>query len=116
MKCEEAREQLPTVGDEGAAGGALGRHLTRCESCRVEAGRYTVLRTSLAALESTSMVPPADLLPELMAIPAYARRGLSAHLARNRTIYASGAAAGVALVGAAGAVLWRSHRRAVATA
>ena len=116
MKCAEISELLPAYVEDRFDDLAVRRHLSRCPDCRRELDEYEALRTELSGLRSVAFEPPADLLPALTAIP---REGAPAvrvrtHVARNKKVYAGGLA--VAVVGAAGAALWRSRRSRLAAA
>jgi anti-sigma factor RsiW len=116
MRCEEIREMLPAFAGTGEDTLAFRRHLAGCERCRSEAEQYQELTGALGSLSAIHAEPPADLLPALLAVPERARRSevLRRHVVRNRKAYAGGLA--VALVGAAGAAVWRSRARGLATA
>ncbi len=118
MKCPEAREALPAHARDGHASLALRRHLSRCADCRAELARYELLLGSLAELRSVTAQPPARLFDALAAISRDAsaaqtvlwRAGaMTGHLSRNRAAYLSGL--GVALAGAAGALLGLAFNR-----
>ena len=114
MTCVEVREMLPAYanGEEPSLG--VRRHLSRCQGCSAEMARYRTLMTSLRSLEAHAPELPAGLVDRLIQIPSEAGRIdiLRVHVARNRRVYAGGAA--VALAGVAGAALWRRHRLAAA--
>lgn len=114
MRCEEIKEMLPSyVRGEDAL--TIRRHLARCPDCRVELERYEALAGSLASLRHVHAEPPRDLLPALISIPDASRlEAVRGHVVRNRKAYAGGLA--VAFVGAAGAAVWRTRARRVATA
>jgi hypothetical protein len=122
MKCHEVREALPAYAREGHAPAAVRRHLVECDDCRSELERYEVLVGALGRLRGAPATPPPALLATLTDIPRSAgiidtlewrTAGMRSHLARNRRAYLGGA---VALVGAAGAALWRTRARRLATA
>ncbi|MEA2459963.1 MAG: hypothetical protein QOH90_140 [Actinomycetota bacterium] len=103
-----------TAGDDSLT---VRRHLARCPECRAEAARYESLQRSYAELRSVGAEPPVGLLATLQAIPENGSRlqNVRTHVARNRKAYAGGVAA-VMATGLAGAVVWRSRARRVATA
>ncbi|MGH2752681.1 MAG: anti-sigma factor family protein [Actinomycetota bacterium] len=113
MRCAEVREMIPAVAGEGEPSFAVRRHLARCRECRAELETYRSLVASMRTLEARAVDPPAGLAAKLIAIPGEASRvdHLRSHVTRNRAAYAGGAAATLAVVGAAGAMLWRSHAR-----
>lgn len=115
MRCEEVREMLPAYAGVPGATLSLRRHLAKCEACRTEADRYEALGSSLATMRGESIVPPPHLLRSLLDIPQGGSSRVASvrtHVVRNRNAYAGGLA--VAVVGAAGAALWKSRsRRAV---
>ena len=110
MKCQEVHELLPAYVEDRYANLTVRRHLSRCAECRVELERYEDLRAGLASLQSVSAQPPNDLLQKLVAIPheGPAVQRVQTHVFRHRKAYAGGLA--VAVLGAAGAALWRSRR------
>ena len=116
ISCAEVREMLPAFARESEPSLALRRHLSRCPECTAELGRYRRLTSALQALESHTVEPPAGLRSALVGIPSEAGRidAIRGHVARNRRVYAGGAA--VALAGAAGAALWQVRRHRVAAA
>lgn len=117
MRCEEVREALPAYAGERSGDLGVRRHLADCPDCRAELTRYQELLRDLGALRSAVVEPPPGLARALAAIPhrvnrleilrAHAARldPVRAHVVRNRSSYAGGAA--LALVGATGALLWR---------
>ncbi|HVF52427.1 MAG TPA: hypothetical protein VNC78_02350 [Actinomycetota bacterium] len=113
--CAEVREQLPALIDDGTSELNLRRHLSRCAGCRDELARYDTLRRSLATMSVVPTEPPPGLLGAISGIPGRDSRVLDVrhHVVRNKTVYVGGA---VAVVGALGALAWRSHRGRVATA
>jgi hypothetical protein len=117
LSCAEIREMLPAFVGNGEETLALRRHMARCEDCRMELRQYEELEGALGSLATATAEPPADLLPSLVAVPQRAAGPTTAvrdHMLRNRKAYAGGLA--VALAGAAGAALWHSRSRRVATA
>ena len=116
MKCAEINELLPAYVEDRDANLTVRRHLSRCPDCRAELGEYETLRTSLAGLQAVHAEPPAELFASLTAIPhnGHPVERVRTHVARNRRAYAGGLA--VAVVGAAGAALWRSRRSRLAAA
>lgn len=110
MKCAEIRELLPAYVEDRSENLSARRHLSRCAACSAELQDYEALRSGLAGLRSEHAEPPAELLASLMSIrqegPAVQR--MQTHVLRHRKAYAGGVA--VAVVGAAGAALWRSRR------
>ena len=122
MRCEEVRDALPAYVREGHASLPLRRHVARCEECGSELERYEMLLDSLERLRAVPLAPPEGLRAALASIPATARLadkvawrtgGVRHHLTRNRGAYVGGF---VAVVGAAGAALWRTRARRLATA
>ena len=123
MSCSEVREALPAYARDGFSSLSLRRHLADCPSCRAELARYERLLGSLSRLADRPVEPPPGLLGSLVRIPAEANLaqtllwragGMTGHVARNRLAYLGGL--GVALAGAAGAALWRTRGRRIATA
>jgi anti-sigma factor RsiW len=116
LTCAEVRETLPAYARRNEPSLAVRRHLSRCPHCSTEMARYRTLMSSLKGLEARTPEPPEGLVEVLIRIPSEARRidVVRVHVARNRRVYAGGAA--VALAGAAGAALWqvRKHRAAAA--
>jgi anti-sigma factor RsiW len=110
MKCAEVQELLPAYVDDKDATLAVRRHLSRCAECRRELEEYGALLGELAAMKQAVVAPPAGLRASLVAIPDGEKpvEKVVTHLSRNRRAYAGGLA--VAVVGAAGAALWRSRR------
>jgi anti-sigma factor RsiW len=113
LACAEVHEMLPAYADEPGRDLSVRRHLASCESCRTEVARYEEMRRGLTGLAMTSVEPPVDLLPALLAIPDAdnAVELVKTHVTRNRKAYVGGAA--VLVAGAAGAALWRSRRKLV---
>ena len=111
LRCAEVQEMLPAYADEPNRDLSLKRHLTSCDVCRAEVGRYQEMSAGLHSLIDHASEPPVELLPALLAIPDAdnAVIAVKTHVARNRRAYLGGAA--VVVVGAAGAALWRSRRR-----
>lgn len=116
MRCEEIRELLPAYVEDRYANLTVRRHLSRCAGCRQDLEAYESLRETLGALRFAAADPPPDLLRKLTAIPSEgpATERVRTHVARHRSAYAGGLA--VAVVGAAGAALWRSRRSRLAAA
>jgi anti-sigma factor RsiW len=116
VRCAEVKEMLPSLVD-GDDSLSLRRHLSHCPECRAELVQYEALHASTLALAAVTSEPPPGLLRSLQAIPASGGRvaEVRTHIARNRRAYAGGAAA-VLGAGVAGAVLWRTHSRRLATA
>ena len=110
MRCEEVREMLPAVVAEGDTL-SIRRHLARCPECRREAAHYEALSAAFTGLRSAHQEPPPALVASLRELSQQQRRidEVRTHVARNRKAYAGGAAA---MVGVAGALLWRSRRLA----
>lgn len=110
MKCAEINELLPAYVEDRDANLNVRRHLSRCPDCRTELADYETLRSSLGELKAVHAEPPAALFASLTAIPhsGHSVDRVRTHVARNRRAYAGGLA--VAVVGAAGAALWRSRR------
>lgn len=111
IRCEEMRELLPAYADGGDASLSLRRHVSHCDGCRAELGRYEQMLNSLGALTATVAEPPPRLLSALQSIPSSETRidQVRTHVVRNKTAYAGGAA--LAFAGAAaGAALWRTRR------
>jgi len=110
MKCAEIRESLPAYVEDRDANLAVRRHLSRCDECRAELDEYEALRSSLASLSSVQAEVPEGLFAKLASIPEQgpAAQRVQTHVLRHRRAYARGLA--VAIVGAAGAALWRSRR------
>jgi predicted anti-sigma-YlaC factor YlaD len=120
VTCHEVREALPAYARDQEASAGVRRHLGECASCRAELARYEALLGGLGQLHASVATPPHGLRSALMAIPHRARivdrvawrtAALRGHVARNRRSYVGGA---VAVVGAAGAALWRARRVATA--
>ena len=116
MKCPEIREALPAYVEDRYGNLSVRRHLSRCEECRAELERYEALRSSLTEMRDVVAEVPPGLLATLVEVPheGPAVQRVRTHVARNRGVYAGGLA--VALVGAAGAALWRSRRARLAIA
>lgn len=116
MKCAEINELLPAYVEDRYANLSVRRHLSRCADCRIELEEYESLRSSLSDLRLLQTEPPPHLLATLTSIPHVERpvERVRTHVARNRRAYAGGLA--VAVVGAAGAALWRSRRSRLAVA
>ncbi|MDP9068508.1 MAG: hypothetical protein M3N53_09250 [Actinomycetota bacterium] len=116
MRCEEVREILPAYGRDGETGLPVRRHLSRCPDCSEELARYTSLSRSLSDLRTHAVEPPPELFHQLASIPYRTSRAqeVRTHVTRNRNRYATGVA--VAVVGAAGAALWKTRRGRMATA
>ena len=110
MRCEEIHELLPAYVEDRYANLTVRRHLSRCAECRDQLEEYEDLRMGLAALRSVPAEPPADLVGKLAGIPheGPAVQRVQTHVFRHRKAYAGGLA--VAVLGAAGAALWRSRR------
>ena len=110
MKCAEINELLPAYVEDRSADLAVRRHLSRCSDCRDELEAYEGLRSSLSAMRAVQADPPPELLSKLTSIPheGPAVQRVRTHVTRNRKAYAGGLA--VAVVGAAGAAIWRSRR------
>jgi len=110
MKCAEITELLPAYVDDRSADLTVRRHLSRCPDCRGELEAYENLHSSLTELRAVEATPPPDLFRKLTAIPKEgpAAQRVQTHVFRHRKAYAGGLA--VAVVGAAGAALWRSRR------
>jgi anti-sigma factor RsiW len=113
MRCAEVRETIPAFADEGEPSLATRRHFAKCPECRAELETYRSMLASLRSLEARPVDAPVGLVAKLIAIPREASRvdHVRSHVARNRAAYAGGAAAAVAVVGAAGALLWRNRER-----
>jgi hypothetical protein len=118
MRCAEVREMIPAFAGEGEPSLAVRRHLAKCKGCRSEIETYRSLLASMRTLEARPVDPPIGLAAKLVAIPSEASRvdHVRSHVSRNRAAYAGGTAAAVAVVGAAGALLWRSRRARLAAA
>lgn len=116
MRCEEVQEVLPAYSRDGDVGLSVRRHLSRCEACSAELGRYQVLFRSLQDMRTHSIEPPPELVHQLASIPYRSNRlsEVRTHVVRHKNRYAAGLA--VAAVGAAGAAVWRTRRTRVATA
>ncbi|MDQ4124337.1 MAG: hypothetical protein M3134_01885 [Actinomycetota bacterium] len=114
-RCEDVRAALPELVDEPGMSLAVRRHLSRCPECAGELETYRSLRAATAGLALATATPPPGLVDSLVSIPTEGTRleDLRAHLSRHRREYATGAAV---LLGATGAALWRSRRRALVTA
>ena len=114
MRCEEIREILPAY-IRGEPSLAVRRHLARCSECRTELAQYDTVLDTLTDLQSSVVEPPRGLKQGLLAIPTQSSRveTVRGHVVRNRNAYLGGA---VALAGVAGAALWRTRSRRVATA
>ena len=110
MKCAEISELLPAYVEDRFDNLSVRRHLSRCSECRRELEEYETLRAGLASLQEVAHEPPSDLMAALVAIPVEGAPvvRVRTHVARNKKAYAGGLA--VAVVGAAGAALWRSRR------
>lgn len=115
MRCEEVQEILPAYSRDGDAGLSVRRHLSRCDDCSAELGRYEVLFRSLQDMRAHTTEPPPELVHQLATIPYRSNRLSDArtHVVRNKNRYAAGLA--VAAVGA-GAAVWRTRRSRIATA
>ena len=115
MRCEEVREVLPAYSRDGDVGLPVRRHLSRCDDCSQEVKRYQLLFSSLDALRTETSEPPRGLVHQLSAIPYRSNRLQEArtHVTRNRNRYAAGLA--VAVLGAAGAAVWKTRRSRFAT-
>ena len=115
MRCEEVREMLPAYAGSPDATLSVRRHLAECSGCRTEAEHYDALQSSLSAMRAEAIVPPPQLLRALLDIPSGRTtrvESVRGHVVRNRNAYAGGLA--VAVLGAAGAAVWKSRsRRAV---
>ena len=113
MRCAEVRETIPAFADEGEQSLAIRRHITKCTDCRSELETYRSMLSSLRSLEARPVDAPVGLAAKLIAIPREASRvdHVRSHVSRNRAAYAGGAAAAVAVAGAAGALLWRNRER-----
>ncbi len=116
MRCEEVKEILPAYGRDGDTGLPVRRHLSRCSECSAELDRYSALARSMEDLRANAAEPPPELFHQLASIPYRTSRAeeVRTHVVRNRNRYATGVA--VAVVGAAGAALWRTRRGRVVTA
>ena len=116
MKCAEIREALPAYVEDRYGNLSVRRHLSRCDDCRGELERYEAVRSELVSMRDVVADVPPGLLATLTQIPHEepAVQRVRTHVARNRGIYAGGLA--VAVVGAAGAALWRSRRTRLAVA
>ena len=114
-RCEDVRAALPELVEEPGMSLAVRRHLSRCPECTGELETYRSLRAATAQLALATAPPPPGLVDALVAIPSGATRleDVRAHVSRHRREYAAGVAVAV---GAAGAALWRSRRRGLATA
>lgn len=110
MKCAEIRESLPAYVEDRDSNLTLRRHLSRCPECAAELEAYASIRDGLSTMRLVEAEPPADLLRKLVDIPQEdpAVQRVRTHVSRHRNAYAGGLA--VAVVGAAGAALWRSRR------
>ena len=110
MKCAEIRETLPAFVEDRDANLTVRRHLSRCPECAAELEAYVSVREGLSTMRLVEAEPPADLFGRLIAIPDEdpAVKRVKTHVSRHRNAYAGGLA--VAVVGAAGAALWRSRR------
>ena len=115
MKCAEIKEMLPAYATDPDLSLVVRRHLARCPDCKEELARYEMLNTSLAGLVHQTAEPPPGLLASLEAIPSRSSRvdRVVGHVERNRKVYVG---AGVAVLGAAGAALWRNRSRRLITA
>ena len=113
MRCAEVKEMIPALARESEPTFAVRRHIGKCSGCQQELETYRNLVASLQTLESRTVEPPPGLAAQLIAIPKGASTvdHLRSHVTRNRAAYAGGAAATVAVVGAAGALLWRNRER-----
>ena len=113
MRCAEVRETIPAFAGEGEPSLAARRHIAKCQGCREELETYRTLLTSMRSLEARPVEAPVGLAAKLVAIPRDASRvdHVRSHVTRNRAAYAGGAAAAVAVAGAAGAFLWRNRER-----
>lgn len=110
MKCAEIREALPAYVEDRDSDLAVRRHLSRCSECRAELEAYGSVRDALSEMRLVHAEPPPDLFGKLAGIPSDGPKveRVRTHVARHRNAYAGGVA--VAVVGAAGAALWRSRR------
>jgi anti-sigma factor RsiW len=113
MRCAEVKEMIPALARESEPSLAVHRHLGKCRACQEELETYRNLVASLQTLEARTVEPPPGLAAQLIAIPRSASTvdHLRSHVTRNRAAYAGGAAAAVAVAGAAGAILWRNRDR-----
>ena len=113
MRCAEVRETIPAFAGEGEPSLATRRHIAKCQGCRSELETYRTMLASLHSLEARPVDAPLGLAAKLIGIPREASRvdHVRSHVSRNRAAYAGGAAATVAVVGAAGALLWRNRER-----
>lgn len=113
--CEDVKAVLPELVDESGMSLAVRRHLSRCPECTGELEAYRSLRDATSRLALATAAPPPGLMDALVAIPAAQSKidEVRSHVARHRREYAAGVAV---VVGAAGAALWRSRRRGLATA
>jgi anti-sigma factor RsiW len=116
MECAEIREILPAYANGGHGSLAVRRHLSTCAACKAELARYESMSAALGELQASRAEVPASLERSLLSIPE--QQGVvgtvRTHVARNRSVYARGAA--VALAGVTGAALWRIRSRRVAAA
>ncbi len=112
-RCEDVRAALPELSEEHGMSLAVRRHLSRCPECAGELETYRSLRAAASELALATSAPPPGLVDALVAIPSGGTRleDVRSHLSRHRREYAAGAA--LALGAAA---VWRSRRRALATA
>lgn len=110
MKCAEIREALPAYVDDRDGNLNVRRHLSRCPECSAELEAYGSVREGLSAMRLVEADPPGDLFQKLADIPREgpATERVRTHVVRHRSAYAGGLA--IAVVGAAGAALWRSRR------
>jgi hypothetical protein len=114
LSCEEVREELPAFAKEHGESLAVRRHLSRCADCRSELAHYEGLLSALGDLRPATVEPPRDLRAALVAIPDSLGTvdSVRTHVARNRRLYAGGAA----LAAAGAAALLVRHSRRLATA
>ena len=113
MRCAEVRETIPAFAGEGEPSLPIRRHIAKCQGCRSELETYRTMLASLQSLEARPVDAPVGLAAKLIAIPREASRAdhVRTHVSRNRAAYAGGAAATVAVAGAAAALLWRNRER-----
>ena len=115
LDCQEVAALLPGLVDDPGMSLALRRHVSRCTGCSAELESYRALRTATTDLVEMTAAPPPGLRDALVAIPAGVSRlsDIKSHVTRHRGAYAG---ALVALGATAGAAVWRSRRRGLATA
>ena len=116
MKCAEIQEILPAYADDPEVTLAVRRHLSRCADCKTELAAYNSLLDGLADMRAVAVDPPPMLSRALIAIPSNGNKveQVRTHLARNRRRYAGGVA--VAVLGAAGAAVWKTRKSRLVTA